>query len=382
MTEGFRIGKISISDGVEQNSTQNTEQKNFKIQNLPIKDLPEYTYDKAGAQDQKSYNPFKTLVPKFWIPAFSFVDGGYTLGGLTYGSDALFRHQYFVSGAYDSRTKKPFLSTSYTNQSFYPTYNIYATTDNLWIDKDKIIQDFLSGVGTVVPITTHWALGTGLTYQYRMMDYQQRRLKRFGFYGSASYGDTSTTLSAISNPEKGLSGYLRYSNFPKAMDSTYSEYEIDSNIRFYIPLGTTHHVIAVNNDLSYTYGNPYMFFLAGGEFSSLMFGYSRYLMRGYPVSYFLTSSLMVTNVEYRFPILTINDGYNLFPLFFTKIHGAIIFDNGFMGKNFKQDFYSAGLELRTSGYIFYHVPITLRLGLYKGSDYKTGQFFIGVSSVL
>ena len=371
-SEGFRIGKTENTDG---NITTN---KKVKIMELPIRDL---TVLESIKQKDHSYSPFKTLIPKFWIPSFAFVDKGFIAGGLTYGADSLFRHQYTLSGAYDSRTKRPFISLGYINQSFYPTYSIYATTDNIWYSNDEIIQDLMSGVGASIPLGTHWAIGTGLTYHYRMMDYIQKRIKRFGVYGIISYGDDSTTWSAISNPEKGLSGFLRYSSFPKAMDSTYSEYQIDSNVRFYIPLGSSHHVIAFNNDLSYSYGDPYMFFLAGGEFTSLILGSKRYLMRGYPVSYFSSRSMMVTNIEYRFPILTINGGHGLFPLFFKKIHGALISDNGFMGKDFKKNFHSGGIELRTDGYVLYHLPVTLRLGLYKGTDYKKGQFFAGISSI-
>ncbi len=374
-SDGFRIGVINTR-------LKESNQKKYKVMELPIRDLPTVSPEKLQASsEQSSYSPFKTLIPKFWIPSFAFVDRGFIAGGLTYGADALFRHQYMLSGAYDSRTKKPFVSASYINQSFYPSYSIYATTDNIWMGEDEIIQDLMSGAGVSVPLGTHWSIGTGLTYHYRMMDFEQRRIKRSGLYGMIAYGDVSSTWSAISDPEKGLSGFLRYTSFPKAMDSTYSEYQIDTNVRFYIPLGTSHHVIAINNDLSYSYGDPYMFFLAGGEFTSLILGSKRYLMRGYPVSYFASRSMMVTNIEYRFPILTINGGHGLFPLFFKKIHGALISDNGFMGKDFKKNFHSGGIELRTDGYVLYHLPITLRLGLYKGTQYKKGQFFAGISSI-
>lgn len=372
-TDGFKIGRIDKSEQHKQGPV-----KSSYIKELPIRDLPEIKMEEG---ETSSYSPWKTLVPKFWVPAFAFVDGGFVAGGMTYGADSLFDHQYFLSGAYDSRTKSPYLSAAYINQSFYPTYSIYATTENMWVDDNAIIEDFTSGAGVSIPLDTSWSIGTGITYHYRTMDYEQKRIKRYGVYGLIGYGDTSTTWSAISDPESGLSGFLKYSIFPKAMDSTYSEYQIDSNLRFYIKLGSSHHVIAVNNDLSYSYGDPYMFFIAGGEFSSLIFGTKRYLMRGYPVSYFASRWMFVNNIEYRFPIVTINGGHNLFPIFFTKIHGALVSDNGFMGRDFKRNFHSGGIELRASGYILYHLPVTLRMGLYKGTDYKKGRFFIGVSSV-
>ncbi|MEI6092600.1 MAG: hypothetical protein WCQ47_02835, partial [bacterium] len=92
-------------------------------------------------------------------------------------------------------------------------------------------------------------------------------------------------------------------------------------------------------------------------------------------------SLFISNIEYRFPIITLDYGHNLFPLFIKKIHGALTSDNGFMGKNFKHDFHSFGFELRTDAQILYYIPVTLRLGLYKATNYSRGQFFIGVSTI-
>lgn len=369
-SNGFRIGTVSIEE-------QTKELDAFNLNNLPIKEANKIT---VPPMQKKTYYGFKTLVPKLWIPSFAFVDGGYTIGGMTYGSDALFRHQYFASAAYDSRTSKPLLGAVYVNQAFYPTYSISAYNDNTWYSDDEIIQELFSNIDVAIPINTYWVILTGLTYNYRTLDFIDERTKRMGLYGGIGFSDTDTTLSAISKPEEGVSGYLKYSIYPKGM-STYSEYEIDSNLKFYIPMWWNGHVIAINNDLSYTYGNPYMFFVAGGEQSSLILSSKKYLMRGYPVSYFATQSLIISNLEYRFPIFTINSGHDLFPLFIKKIHGAITSDHGFMGKNFKHDFHSYGVELRTDTQILYHLPVTLRLGLYKGTNYAKGQFFIGVSTI-
>ncbi|MEI6092570.1 MAG: hypothetical protein WCQ47_02680, partial [bacterium] len=278
-SNGFRIGTVSTETALTNSST-------FVVDNIPLR-----TSDKivAPQMEKKTYYGFKTLVPKLWVPSFSFVDGGYTLGGMTYGSDALFRNQYFASAAYDSRTRKPLIGAVYTNQAFYPTYSISAYNDNTWYSNDEIIQDLFANIDVAVPINTYWTLLTGLIYNYRTLDFLYQRTKRMGLYGGIGFSDTSTTFSAISVPEEGISGYFKYSIYPKAM-STYSEYEIDSNLRFYIPLWWYGHVIAINNDLSYTYGNPYMFFVAGGEQSSLIFYSKKYLMRGYPVSYFGTQS--------------------------------------------------------------------------------------------
>ena len=299
MSDGFRIGEVQTTTG-DQKGTEK-----FKTDDIPIRDdqkkeIPEI--------ERKTYTGFKTLVPKLWLPSFSFVDGGYTFGGMTYGSDALFRHQYFLSGEYDTRTKKPVLNATYTNQSFYPIYSVSMNNNNTWFSDSEIIRELQASVDIAIPINTYIYILTGLDYDYRNLDFLDIRTKRYGIYGGIGYSDTATTLSAISAPEQGVSGYLKYALYPQSMDSTYHEYEIDAVTRFYIPMWWDGHVIAINNDYSYSYGNPYMFFVAGGEQSSLIFNSKSFLMRGYPVSYFSTQSLMISNIEYRFPIFKANSG--------------------------------------------------------------------------
>ena len=368
---GFKIGSVPLEQkyGITDKPTMMT---------LPIR---EEAALKPANSDNKKYSPLKTLVPKLWLPFFSFVEQGYTAGGMVYGSDALVRHQYFISGAYDSRTKRPLVGLSYTNQSFYPVISISAYNDNTWWSDNNIIEDLNSNINISIPLNTSWSVYTGLDYGYRKIDFEQKRTKRVGTFWGIGYNETSTTLSSISSAESGSSGFLQYGLYPKGFGSTYNEYQIDGQINFFVPLWWEHNVLAIANNAAYSYGNPNSFFLVGGEGSSLVFGAKRFLVRGYPISYYSARTLFISNIEYRFPIWTINDGPAMSPIFFTKIHGALIMDNAFIGKNFSTDLHSFGGELRTSGNIFYHIPVTLRIGLYKAVDIANAQLFFGISSV-
>jgi len=369
-SSGFKIGTIPAEE-------KHKDVPRPKLMTLPLRNTASPNIEDL---EDKSYSPLKTLVPKFWIPTFTFVEKGFTAGGMTYGSDALFRHQYFAEGMYDSRTKKPLIGLSYTNQSFYPIFSAAIYNDNTWFAEDQIIENLNSEISMAIPLNTSWLAFTGVAYNYRKLDFMGERSRRFGMFWGIGYDETSTTMSAISSAEEGTAGYLRYTLYPKGM-STYQEYEIDSQISFFVPLWWDHHVLAFNNTGAYTYGNPDMFYLVGGEASSLIFGSKSLLMRGYPISYYATRAVYISNIEYRFPIWTINRGPGLAPIFFRKIHGAIIMDNGFLGKNLRVDLHSFGFELRTDGNILYHVPVTLRLGLYKATDIPNAQLFVGISSV-
>lgn len=370
---GFKIGTVPLEE-----KHSNTPRP--KLMTLPIRQEDGSSFELGDTKD-KSYSPLKTLVPKLWVPFFSFVEKGYTAGGIIYGADALLEHQYYISGAYDSRTKKPLIGLSYTNQSFYPIISVSAYNDNTWFDNGDIIEDLNSNVNISIPLNTSWSIYTGIDYSYRKLDFLGERTKRLGTFWGVGYNETSTTLSSISSAESGSAGFFQYSLYPKGMGSTFNEYQIDGQISLFVPLWWDHNVLAINNNAAYSYGNPDRFFLVGGEGSSLVFGAKRFLVRGYPISYYATRTLFISNIEYRFPILTINDSLPMSVIFFKKISGALLMDNAFVGRNFRTDLHSFGGELRTSGNIFYHIPVTLRIGLYKAVDIPNAQLFFGISSV-
>ena len=77
----------------------------------------------------------------------------------------------------------------------------------------------------------------------------------------------------------------------------------------------------------------------------------------------------VVNIEYRFPIMWIERGYQTLPAFFTRLHGAVYTDVGtaVTGKlTPDQVKTSLGGELRLDGILGYFLPFTLQLGYAHG----------------
>jgi hypothetical protein len=80
-------------------------------------------------------------------------------------------------------------------------------------------------------------------------------------------------------------------------------------------------------------------------------------------------------VEYRFPIATIERGYDLWPMFLHRIHGALTadtttFDAGPLYGDtqyiFNRYYFSAGFELKTDWTFFFYLPALVRIGAYHG----------------
>jgi hypothetical protein len=372
--KGFNLGKIKLSNNLKQNIFNKEQTEPVPIDIKQNKDIKA----KKG-----SYSPLKTLVPKLWVPTASFSNDSYTLSALTYGGDSLFRHQYSLQGGYYSKTKKPIAYFSYINQSFYPKFSLDLEQDSNYYGLNKYSKEFTSKLTTRIPISggnrIYWNLYFSYLYEYYCFDFNSTRYRKSGLSAAISYLNASSSYSSISEFEKGVYALAEYKIFPTLLGSTMKEYEANLKLKIYFPM-YKNHILYFNNEASYSYGNRSSFFLAGNQMENIKFSYVKnFLIRGYPEDYFATKTLYISNIEYRFPIYTVNGFYNLFPLFFTKIHGAIVFDNAFLGKDFKNNFHSIGGELKFNMRLGYHMPSTFKLGVYKGTNYPNVRFAIGLS---
>jgi outer membrane protein assembly factor BamA len=145
---------------------------------------------------------------------------------------------------------------------------------------------------------------------------------------------------------------------------------------------TTNSVWAPNNNIP-ALGTS----TTGGNYQATLVG-SGNLMRGYPSGVFLGKTLSTANLEYRFPVTWVYDGYGTLPAFLRKIHGAIFFDvvtldglffdeeiGTFRSTKYGNMFYGSGLELRIDLTLGYGLPARINLGLYYGLDERPGGGF-------
>jgi hypothetical protein len=113
------------------------------------------------------------------------------------------------------------------------------------------------------------------------------------------------------------------------------------------------------------------------------FGY-RYgglYLRGYPPGAFSGSLYLLGSAEYRMPIWYIEKGFLTLPFYLRQLHGAVFVDVGGTGDSLDEDILKVGLgtELRLDMQIFYHLPITLRLGYGRGlSEGGNHNFYLAL----
>lgn len=363
---GYEIGIV------EKNNYQDTLVFNKEDEEIRKNEI-EY---KGTELKKKSYSGFKNLIPKFWLPTVSFSSSGHELGAITYGSDSLFQNQYQISAAYNFGIKKVNADFSYMNTAFYPTYILELSQGSTIFKNNNASSEFESIFTTSVPIglgdNVFWDIYGEYIYQYLKYDFINRRIRKSGLGVGIRYQNFSTSNGAISI-EKGIIFDSYYRAFLKTLGSHSHGYETNINLKLYQPLWT-HHVLYLNTDASYAYGNN--FFSVGGVDSGINPSFD-YLLRGYPQGSFLTNLLVVNNLEYRFPLWSINNTFAFFPLFLEKIHGALVIDNAFMGRDLRFNTQSVGLELKANITVGYHIPAILKAGIYKSIDTTPIQYFVG-----
>ncbi|MBA2661409.1 MAG: PD40 domain-containing protein [Bradymonadaceae bacterium] len=119
-------------------------------------------------------------------------------------------------------------------------------------------------------------------------------------------------------------------------------------------------------------------FTIGGQtpqdvLSSIIFQEPRlgFALRGYPPAVMRGSQYQVLKLEYRFPLIDIDQGFSTLPLFFRQLKGSLFADAGaayngfFADASFRRSF---GAEIQLDALLGYHIFNTLRLGHARGID--------------
>jgi hypothetical protein len=301
------------------------------------------------------YNPFPSILPKFWLPLVSY-DNSWSIGGMTYGADALFQHKYLVQGLYNLQDKKPTIYLDYTLDRFYPTIDISG-----FYDKGKI-QGNLSKLITFRKVARYQDLSLGY-----LINKDNYLLSGLGF----SYGFSNAKIYPYSiSPEQGRSVRLIIYNYDKFLFSKYNLTKIYINAIEYLNLPFKHHILFFNLQTGFAFGDS----IRKNEYS--LGGINeQFSIRGYAGNVIDAQHLLTFTAEYRFPLFWIERGLGTMPVFFKNFSGKVFFDYGkvlsSLSANRQPPFaiLGTGAEISLNMLLFYEVPATLIFGV--ASDLKT-----------
>jgi dipeptidyl aminopeptidase/acylaminoacyl peptidase len=288
----------------------------------------------------RTYSPWPTLAPRFWVPVVESDGDDLLVGGATAGFDALGRHSYWAAAGWSSRNR-PFVQLDYAYTRWRPVMfaSVSEDTDSL---RDGDVHSRELGVGFLFPVRrVRWTTTMLAAFQASHEDFEcdrceppvdtarTRRAARLGwiFSNAKSFG---YSVSA----EQGLHAGVTSELTRRALGADGDAGSFTADVRGYVRVVPRHGVLAARLAGASSWGDEPVrrLFSAGGSgprpagfgFNSDAIGLMRGFAEGDVVGYHAT----VVNVDYRVPLLQVQRGAGTLPLFMRQLHGAFFADIG------------------------------------------------------
>ncbi|HDP36311.1 MAG TPA: hypothetical protein ENN27_00360 [Candidatus Atribacteria bacterium] len=414
-TTGYELHLMNLMK-VNPNSSQWTE---IKIEYVEPPIMAEQQFNKdlntsSNSKNNYPIHPYHPLTsfwpPTYWIPAAQLTENDLGIGFSTELEDVLGFYSLPLSVTYGIFNNSLSYNFNYYNYSHLPIVNLYLSGNAIlnspisWWEKGE------TGINIYFPFKGQTASTTNsrpyrqifsLGYQYEKFSYvtsnvssllntdpQKITSLKLGY----SYSDAEKYGFSIS-PEQGHSFSLTYEHADKALGGDYTFDKLIFDGRKFISLPPLHQVLALRLVAGTSSSSILESGLDGGKFK-LGGNYSAdnlsntdvntFSLRGYKPATLEGNNLILTSLEYRFPLANIEHSLKLGPLsiFLERLSGAFFIDigNAWESANAStnmttkeseinsiwQDFKSSiGAELKADFNSKYDSPFTLRLGTAK-----------------
>ena len=325
------------------------------------------------------YRPWRTLLPRFWIPILDSNDGEFSAGAGTAGGDALGRHAYDAAATWTIPRGRPDWSVSYAYDRWRPTFFVAASDDtDPWLDGDVRTREFTAGALYAVR-RVRWTSAALLAFDASTDDFAcalcprplagivTRRALHLGwlFNNARAYGYSIS-------PESGTALRTTVESAPAAFGSDATTGAFVADARGYVPVGARHAVLALRGAGASSWGDSRRrrVFSASGpgpQFNNFDVGTDAIgLLRGFDEASVVGERAVVANLDLRFPIRYVQRGFGTLPFFLQTIHGSVFADTAnawtdrFDAADLRRSF---GAELSLDTVLGYVVPVTFTGGI-------------------
>jgi len=368
---GFDIFQISFS----QENLEKVKMNDTEVKEVIFTEIPD-----TSISEQDEYSGIKYVYPRFWMPLvfYSSSDGIY-FNAMTANSDPLKTHSYEMSMEYFGKYNIAGLDLRYQNDMFLPSAGIHYS---------------------YLPVRYH-DLENNNTYWWRENRgeiYITRLFRKFRFYFEPGLHYVITNYTSIDYPVKvnyttagagatflfysakkyslspgrqdGALAGIGFRRYSRELGSDLDFYKVTFDFREYYTI-TKNVVFAIRGVSAFLWGKLINETLTIGGVSPRMedniFGLNnnQFFLRGYPPDVDSGFKAMVFSTELRFPITTLDFGFDTLPFFIQKLHGSIFYEsgdtwNGNISSAVFRD--SVGGEIKFDSTAFYIYNITLVAG--------------------
>jgi len=311
----------------------------------------------------KPYNPVDTMLPKYWLPVVRDTQAGI----YTDAWDALYRQYYSIEAVYDWDAQAPLGTVVYVNQQHLSPVEF-------------------SLAGGLTP----WGDWQSLAFSYSLINqfYLQHALS-LGLDRGNFNGETYTLSGGWDYFQRfGKDLFWNDVTFSVSDALTYDVAAADWLLDLVFDLRNRAHLAIVDakgphelaTKLTVGWSDTAESFALGGSRGA-------FLVRGQPRGVATGSQIVAASAEYRFPILSIERGMGLGPLFLDDVRAALFLDAGAAGEGFNpaapltDDLaLGYGVELQVSLTTGYFPRRLIVLGVANGVGQSQPEFYFSFAT--
>ncbi len=393
-TSGPVIQKIE-SKGLSASTFKTAQTNRYPASSKQSDGIKSQENNKFEIQEKK-YSSFNKLKPHYITPNFVLSPYGFSgeslYGFSTGSSDPLKLNQYSVNIFTDSITKEVSGNLNYLSNHTRLPINFAAGKFYEPINLVDIRDSSYAQLSTNIKLSQNsdlgWSVGGGFLWDET--NFNAIKANRGGLNLNFSYTSTRQRLRELA-PQSGMQFSISNNYFAELEDSYTSYFSVNSSFRKFLkaPFFKSHRIL-LGADVFWANDLLLQNYAPISRNNPLTSGFT---LRGIPTGAIQASELYsVGHFEYKFPILRLDWGPGLWPIFLKRATGSIVSDfgvvNGFdriRGASLGTDelLISAGVEFTLETKISYHAPLNFQFGIYNflNKDFYDAdpEIFVGVN---
>ena len=346
------------------------------IDNYPRIDFP--VGPDVRSAEVYHYNPFPTLLPKFWLPWIT-LDSVPSFGVITLGWDVLRFHRYQATATYNYQKKTPQLNLFYELHRFRPIFSFAAS----WTIKTQKTRLGLELPFYQTNASHSITIGTTLAFPPSAIFDPRSSFPTSTLFYDASYQFTNARkfrfcVAPVQGRNFGISAIPE----SKRLLSRFNRLRLLLYLKEFLGMPPATWSLSPRLTIGMSYGDSSRF-----NSFALTNQDGIFLVRGYPDSSITGANTLTAGLEFRIPLLWVEHGLAQTPIFLSNINGALFSDAGLIADTIKNGIKQwragAGAELSLDFILAHYVPIRFTAGLAFGlKQPPTHQFYLQIKSEL
>ncbi|HKU45707.1 MAG TPA: hypothetical protein VJQ58_02415 [Burkholderiales bacterium] len=333
------------------------------------------------AVPDRPYSPWRSMLPRSWLPLVELADGAVELGVITFGQDALGLHQYAIAPAYELTQGEALGSLTYVYDGRHlllldrgMTVNDVDGSDIRAYTIDEGAQWVSTWRHMTLGLRSFWGLGGALEREtLHRVDAAALRGQDERVLGLVAGVDTRRTSWLSEGPNEGTQVRL-FAETSHGLHGAYDGdvYRIDA--RVHLPLGRTVLSLRWNEGWGEPDAEPFQLGGSDSDLATLLpiLNQREFALRGYTSGEptLVGSRMRQTSVEWRVPLRDVDWHAMVPPVGLNRVALSVFLDAGDAWfRRGKPDYhYGYGVELMSEVRLGYLYGSHLRLGIAEGRD--------------